>query len=66
LSRVAVKTRKIGGSIVVRIPKEVVEKEGITEGAFVEIDVRKPKDDWFGAFPALRKFPRAEELDSHD
>ena len=63
MSRTVVKTRKIGGSIVVRIPKMCGE-EGIEEGAFVEIDVKKAKDDWFGSFPTLKKFSRKEELDT--
>lgn len=66
MSRIVVKTRRIGGFIIVRIPKDVTEKEGIAEGEFVEIDVRKLKDDWFGALPALKKFSREEELDAHD
>jgi antitoxin component of MazEF toxin-antitoxin module len=66
MSRTVVKTRKIGGSIMVRIPKDVAEKEGITEGVFVEIDVKRAKGNWFGAFPELKKFTREEELDTHD
>jgi len=66
MSRTIVKTRRIGGSIVVRIPKDVAAKEGIGENDFVEIDVKKAKSDWFGAFPKLRKFSHAEELDVHD
>lgn len=63
MSRTVVRTRRIGGSIVVRIPKDVAEREGIVEDEFVEIDVRKAKGEWFGAFPTLKKFTRAEELD---
>jgi bifunctional DNA-binding transcriptional regulator/antitoxin component of YhaV-PrlF toxin-antitoxin module len=51
---------------VVRIPKDIAEKEGIKEGEFVEIDVRKAKDDWFGAVPVLKKFSRKDELDTND
>ena len=66
MSRTIVKTRRIGGSIVVRIPKDVAAKEGIREDEFVEIDVKKAKGEWFGAFPALKKFSREEELDIHE
>ncbi len=65
LSRALVRARRIGGSIVVRVPKEVVDQEGIREGELVEVEVRKPKANWFGAFPALKKFSREEELDTH-
>ena len=61
-----VRARKVGGSIVVSIPKEVVQEEGITEGELVELDVHKATKDWFGAFPKLRPFSREEELDSRD
>ena len=38
----------------VRIPKEVVELEHIEEGEFIQIDIQKPRKDWFGAFPQLK------------
>jgi len=53
------------GSIVVRIPKELVDEEQIGEGELVELEVRKPTRDWFGAFPELRAFLQEEELDAH-
>ena len=65
MTSAVVKTRKVGGSIVVRIPKDVVEQEGIREGELVELEVRKARKDWFGAFSELRPFSRDEELDSH-
>jgi hypothetical protein len=65
LSRTLVKTRRVGGSIVVRIPKELVE-EHIHAGELVELEVKKARKDWFGALPNLLPFSRAEELDVHD
>jgi antitoxin component of MazEF toxin-antitoxin module len=65
VTKTVVKTRKIGGSIVVRIPKDVVEQEDIREGELVELQVRKVRKDWFGAFPQLEPFSREEELDTH-
>ena len=65
MSRALVRTRKIGGSIVVRIPKEIADQEQIRVGELVELEVRKPKDNWFGAFRELKAFSRAEELDAH-
>jgi len=58
-----VKARRIEGSIVVRIPKELVDEEQISEGKLVEVEVRKATRDWFGAFPSLKAFSREEELD---
>lgn len=65
MTKTVVKTRKVGGSIMVRIPKDVVEQENIREGELVELEVRKARKDWFGAFPRLKPFSREEELDSH-
>ncbi len=59
-----VRARRVGGSIVVRIPKEIVEQGGIREGELVEVEVSKPRDDWFGTFPVLKRFSREEELDA--
>jgi antitoxin component of MazEF toxin-antitoxin module len=64
MPKALVKTRKVGGSMMVRIPKDVVELEGIKEGELVELEVQKARKDWFGAFPKLKPFSRDEELDS--
>jgi antitoxin component of MazEF toxin-antitoxin module len=61
-----VKSRKAGGSIIVSIPKEVVEHEGIRGGELLEIDVRKAKKDWFGALKGIGPFTKEDELDSHE
>ncbi|MGI0080360.1 MAG: AbrB/MazE/SpoVT family DNA-binding domain-containing protein [Nitrososphaerales archaeon] len=63
MARVLVKTRKVGGSIVARIPKEVTEQEGIREGELVEIDVKKARRDWFGATKGVGPFTKQDELD---
>ena len=66
MTRALVRTRKVGGSIVISIPKKVVEHEGIQEGELLEIDVHKAKKDWFGAFKGIGPFTRADELDTHE
>jgi len=65
MARVLVKTRKVGGSIVVSIPKEATEQEGIREGELVEIEVKKAKKDWFGALKGVGIFSKEDELDTH-
>lgn len=50
----------------VSIPKKVAEHEGIQEGELVEIDVRKARKDWFGAFKGIGPFTRDDELDTHE
>lgn len=58
--------RKVGGSLMVTIPREVAELEGISSGEIVEIEIHKVKKDWFGAFPQLHSLKKEEKLDLHD
>lgn len=66
MARALVRARKVGGSIVVSIPKEATELEGIREGELIEIEVRKAKRDWFGATKGVGPFTKEDELDTHD
>lgn len=66
MPKTLVKARRIGGSLVVRIPREVVEQEGIREGELVELDVRKAKRDWFGVLRGLKPFSREDEMDVNE
>jgi len=66
VTKALVKSRKVRGSIVVSIPKEVTDQEGIREGELVEIDVRKARKDWFGSLKGVGKFSKEDELDAHD
>ncbi len=61
MARTVVKTRKIGGSLMVTIPKEVVEQEDIREGELLELEVRKARRSWFGATPGIGPFTREDE-----
>jgi antitoxin component of MazEF toxin-antitoxin module len=61
MARTVVKTRKIGGSLMVTIPKEVVEQEDIREGELLELEVRKARRSWFGATPGIRPFTHEDE-----
>ena len=66
MTKTLVRSRKVGGSIVVSIPKKVAEHEGIREGELLEIDVRKARKDWFGAFKGIGPFTREDELDTDE
>lgn len=66
MAKAIVRSRRIGGSIVVRIPKEAAEQEGISEGELVEVEVRKARRDFFGALKGVGKFSREDELDGDD
>jgi len=60
------KTRKVGGSLVVTLPKELVESRKIKEGEIIEITVRKVKMDGFSALKGMSKFTAEDELSTHE
>ena len=58
------KTRTVGGSLVVTIPKKVVEAESLKEDELVEIKVEKVKKSGFGILKGMRSFTKEDELDT--
>ena len=43
------KVRKVGGSLVVTIPRRIADEEGIKPGETVNVEVRKVRKSYFGA-----------------
>jgi len=66
MTRAVIRAKRIGGSIMVRLPKEVVVQEDIHEEDMVEVDVRKARKSWFGATPGIGPFTHEDELDAHE
>jgi bifunctional DNA-binding transcriptional regulator/antitoxin component of YhaV-PrlF toxin-antitoxin module len=60
------KTRRVGGSLVVTLPKEVVEANKIQEGKIVEITIKKLRVDGFGALRGIGPFTPDDELKPHE
>ena len=60
------KVRKVGGSLVVTIPREVVEEEGVKPGEIVNIEVRKAKKSYFGTARGIAPFTGRDEMKAHD
>lgn len=60
------RARAVGGSLVVTIPKEVVDEEGIREGELLQLEVAKAKRSFFGAAKGIGAFTKDDELDVHD
>lgn len=58
--------RKVGGSLMVSIPKEIVEVEHISPGEIVEINITKIKKDWFGVFKGLKSLKKEEKICLHE
>jgi antitoxin component of MazEF toxin-antitoxin module len=59
------KTRKVGGSLVVTLPKELVENQNIKAGEIVELIVKKCRKSGFGALKNMKQFTVEDELASH-
>ncbi len=60
------KTRKVGGSLVVTLPKELVETQRIKENEVVEITVKKCRRDGFGILKGVGPFTVEDELNAHE
>ncbi len=60
------RVRKVGGSLVVTIPREVAEEEGVKPGELVNIEIRKTKKSFFGIDRGIGPFTRDDEMTDHD
>ena len=59
---VLTKLRKVGGSVMARIPKEVLEQESLQPGETVKIEVKKVKRSGFGSLKGIGPFTKEDEL----
>ena len=50
------RTRAIGGSLVVTIPREIVKEEMLGEGVLVEVQIDRIKKSGFGLLKGVGKF----------
>ena len=57
------KTKKIGGSLMVTIPYDIVQREHISEGENIQIEVKKVKKNCFGILPHLPPWKKEEKYD---
>ena len=60
---VLTKLRKVGGSVMARIPKEVMEQELFQPGETVKIEIKKIKISGFGIAKGMKPFSQKEELE---
>jgi hypothetical protein len=60
------KTRTVGGSLVVTLPRELFEANKIKEGEIIEISVKKLRKDGFGILKGVGPFMIQDELTAHD
>lgn len=60
------KVRTVGGSLMVRIPKDLVKAESIIDGQLVKLKVERVKKSYYGALKGIGKFTKEDELNTHD
>ncbi len=56
------KTRRIGRSLVVTIPRVIVEEEGLIENQAVKIEIKKISKSGFGITKGLVSFSREDKF----
>ncbi|MEK6908930.1 MAG: AbrB/MazE/SpoVT family DNA-binding domain-containing protein [Nanoarchaeota archaeon] len=57
------RTRRIGGSLVITIPMEIVKEEQLEENQVVEISVKKSRKSYFGALKGIGPFTRKDRME---
>lgn len=55
------RARKIGGSLVVTLPREVVKEENINENDELALIVKKRRKSYFGALKGIGSYNREED-----
>ena len=60
------RARAVGGSLVDTIPKEIVEEEDVHEGDLIEIEIKKPKQSFFGVAKDIGPFTEEDEMKAHE
>lgn len=56
------RTRKLGGSLMVTIPREVVEAEGLVEDQLITLEVSKMKISGFGMAKGIGPFRKEDKF----
>ncbi len=60
------KARVLGGSLVVTIPRQIVEKENIKADELVEINIEKLKESFFGVASRITPFTKKDEFKGYE
>ncbi len=56
------RARKIGGSLVITIPVEIVKEEQIEEGELLEFAIKKSRKSYFGIAKGVKSFTREDRM----
>lgn len=56
------RTRKLGGSLIVTIPKEIVKEKSFIPGELVKMNVKKIRKSGFGMLRGMRSFSEGDKF----
>ncbi len=57
-----VRMRKVGGSLVVTVPSEIVEEKSLREGELVEFSLEKARRSFFGSAKGIGSFTEEDKF----
>lgn len=60
---IVAKPRRVGGSLMVTLPKDAVDALGIREGEPMELEVRLPRRSYLGALRGIGRFQEEDRAD---
>ncbi len=63
MAQVVAKAKRVGGSIMVTLPKQVVDLLGVVEGDAVELNVQLPRRSFLGALRGIGAFTEEDRAD---
>jgi len=60
------RVKKVGGSFMIRIPKEIAKEQNIREGQVIKIEIKKVPISGFGILKGIGPFTSEDEMKAHD
>ncbi len=59
------RVKAVGGSLMVRIPKDIAKEESLQDGQLVKIEIKKVRKSGFGLLKGMRSFAKEDKFDFH-
>ena len=63
MTPIAAKAKRVGGSLMVTVPKAIVDLLGLEEGEVIEFTVRRSRQSYLGALRGIGSFTEADRAD---
>ena len=63
MPNVTAKAKRVGGSLMVTLPKQIVDFLGLQEGEVLELTIQRSRTSFFGALRGIGSFSEADRAD---